>query len=405
MIDTGTGLAPSDGPLQGLRVLDLATIFAGPLIATVLGDFGADVIKIEHPRGDPLRGHGYQKDGVPLWWKVVGRNKRTITLDLSRPEGQALLRRLAADADVLVENFRPGTLERWNLPPDRLLEFNPRLIIVRTTGFGQFGPYAGRPAFGTLIESMSGFAHITGDPNGPPTLPPFGLADGIAGLAGVGAVMLALYHRDARGGTGQVIDLAILEPILTVLGAQPTIYDQLGIIQGRTGNRSINNAPRNTYRTRDGRWVAISTSAQSIAERAVRLVGRPEFVAEPWFATGTGRAEHADELDAAVGAWVAARDRDEVLRAFEAADAAVAPVYDVADLVADPQVRVLGSIVELPDEDLGRVKMQNVMFRMLATPGRIRWPGRRLGQDNDAVYGELGLGTAEIDGLRRQGVI
>ena len=405
MIDTGTGLAPSGGPLQGLRVLDLATIFAGPLIATVLGDFGADVIKIEHPRGDPLRGHGYQKDGVPLWWKVVGRNKRTITLDLSRPEGQALLRRLAADADVLVENFRPGTLERWNLPPDRLLELNPRLIIVRTTGFGQFGPYAGRPAFGTLIESMSGFAHITGDPDGPPTLPPFGLADGIAGLAGVGAVMLALYHRDARGGTGQVIDLAILEPILTVLGAQPTIYDQLGIIQGRTGNRSINNAPRNTYRTRDGRWVAISTSAQSIAERAVRLVGRPEFVAEPWFATGTGRAEHADELDAAVGAWVAARDRDEVLRAFEAADAAVAPVYDVADLVADPQVRVLGSIVELPDEDLGRVKMQNVMFRMLATPGRIRWPGRRLGQDNDAVYGELGLGTAEIDGLRRQGVI
>ncbi len=405
MIDTGTGPAPSDGPLQGLRVLDLATIFAGPLIATVLGDFGADVIKIEHPRGDPLRGHGYQKDGVPLWWKVVGRNKRTITLDLSRPEGQALLRRLAADADVLVENFRPGTLERWNLPPDRLLELNPRLIIVRTTGFGQFGPYAGRPAFGTLIESMSGFAHITGDPDGPPTLPPFGLADGIAGLAGVGAVMLALYHRDARGGTGQVIDLAILEPILTVLGAQPTIYDQLGIIQGRTGNRSINNAPRNTYRTRDGRWVAISTSAQSIAERAVRLVGRPEFVAEPWFATGTGRAEHADELDAAVGAWVAARDRDEVLRAFEAADAAVAPVYDVADLVADPQVRALGSIVELPDEDLGRVKMQNVMFRMLATPGRIRWPGRRLGQDNDAVYGELGLGTAEIDGLRRQGVI
>jgi len=383
VIDTGTGPAPSDGPLQGLRVLDLATIFAGPLIATVLGDFGADVIKIEHPRGDPLRGHGYQKDGVPLWWKVVGRNKRTITLDLSRPEGQALLRRLAADADVLVENFRPGTLERWNLPPDRLLELNPRLIIVRTTGFGQFGPYAGRPAFGTLIESMSGFAHITGDPDGPPTLPPFGLADGIAGLAGVGAVMLALYHRDARGGTGQVIDLAILEPILTVLGAQPTIYDQLGIIQGRTGNRSINNAPRNTYRTRDGRWVAISTSAQSIAERAVRLVGRPEFVAEPWFATGTGR----------------------VLRAFEAADAAVAPVYDVADLVADPQVRVLGSIVELPDEDLGRVKMQNVMFRMLATPGRIRWPGRRLGQDNDAVYGELGLGTAEIDGLRRQGVI
>lgn len=405
MAHDAPALGPVDGPLRGIRVLDLATIFAGPLIATVLGDFGADVIKIEHPRGDPLRGHGYQKEGVPLWWKVVGRNKRTVTLDLSRPEGQALLLRLATGADVLIENFRPGTLERWNLGPDRLLQGNPRLVIARTTGFGQFGPYAGRPAFGTLIESMSGFAHITGEPDGPPTLPPFGLADGIAGLAGVGAVLMALYDRDAHGGTGQVIDLAILEPILTVLGAQPTVYDQLGIIQQRSGNRSVNNAPRNTYRSRDGRWVAISTSAQSIAERVVNLVGHPEYAAAPWFASGTGRAEHADELDAAVGSWIAARDRDEVLQAFQAADTAIAPVYDVADLVDDPQVKALGSIVELPDEDLGRIQMQNLMFRLLGTPGRIRWPGRRLGQDNEAVFGELGLGEAEIDELRRQRVI
>lgn len=405
MVHDDAGPNAGVGPLRGLRVLDLATIFAGPLIATVLGDFGADVIKVEHPRGDPLRGHGYRKDGVPLWWKVVGRNKRTITLDLGQPEGQAVLRRLAEGADVLVENFRPGTLERWGLGPDRLLETNPRLVVVRTTGFGQHGPYAGRPAFGTLIESMSGFAHITGEPDGPPTLPPFGLADGIAGLTGAAAVMMALYHRDARGGRGQVIDLAILEPILTVLGAQPTVYDQLGIIQGRTGNRSINNAPRNTYRTLDGRWVAVSTSAQSIAERVMRLVGHPEVIAESWFGTGAGRAEHADELDAAVAAWVGERDRDEVLRAFEAADAAVAPVYDVADLMADPQVRALESIVDLPDEDLGLVKMQNVLFRMADTPGRIRWPGRRLGEDNDAVYGELGLTAAEIDDLREKGVV
>ncbi len=393
------------GPLDGIRVLDVATIFAGPFIATILGDFGADVVKVEHPRGDPLRGHGHQKDGVPLWWKVVGRNKRTVTLDLHRVEGQELLRRLAANADVLIENFRPGTLERWGLGPDRLLELNPRLIVVRTTGFGQFGPYATRPAFGTLIESMSGFAHVTGEPGGPPTLPPFGLADGIAGLAGASAVLLALYHRDARGGRGQVIDLAILEPILTVLGAQPTVYDQLGIVQGRTGNRSVNNAPRNTYRTRDGRWVAISTSSQSIAERVMRLVGGPELADEPWFATGAGRAEHADELDAAVGDWIAAHDQAEALKAFEEADAAIAPVYDVADLMSDPQVRALGSIVAVPDKELGEVKMQNVMFRMLGTPGRIRWPGRRLGEDNAAVYGELGVPAEELAELHRRGVI
>ncbi len=397
--------ARDGGPLHGLRVLDLATIFAAPLIATVLGDFGADVIKIEHPRGDPLRGHGHRKGEVPLWWKVVGRNKRTVTLNLGHPRGQELLRRLAATADVLIENFRPGTLERWGLAPDQLHAQNPRLVIVRTTGFGQTGPYAARPAFGTLIESMSGFAHVTGAPDGPPTLPPFGLADGIAGLAGVGAVMLALYHRDALGGAGQVIDLAILEPILTVLGSQPTVYDQLGIVQQRTGNRSVNNAPRNTYQTRDGRWVAISTSAQSIAERVVRLVGRPEFAEEPWFATGAGRAEHADELDAAVAAWIGARNRDDVLAAFAAADAAIAPVYDVVDLLNDPQVRARGTIVDVPDEDLGHVKMQNVMFRLLETPGRIRWPGRRLGQDNHAVYGELGLDEADLEELRQQGVI
>jgi crotonobetainyl-CoA:carnitine CoA-transferase CaiB-like acyl-CoA transferase len=392
-------------PLAGLRVLDAATLFAGPLVATFLGDFGADVIKIEHPKGDPIRNHGYAKDGVPLWWKMVGRNKRTVTLNFSKPEGQELLCALVETADVLIENFRPGTLERWGLAPDRLLAVNPRLVLVRTTGFGQFGPYAGRPGFGTLAESMSGFAHITGQPDGPPTLPPFGLADGIAGLAGAVATMFALYHRDARGGAGQVIDLAIIEPILTILGPQPTVYDQLGIVQNRTGNRSINNAPRNTYRTRDGKWVAISTSAQSIAERVMRLVGHPEFIDEPWFKSGAERAKHADELDAAVGGWIGQHDFAEVVRAFDEAEAAVAPIYDVTDVLRDPQYQALQSIIELPDEELGQVKMQNVLFRMLGTPGRVRWPGHKIGQDNEAVYAEIGVGPERLAELRAKGVV
>ncbi len=398
-------LAAGSGPLAGIRVLDAATLFAGPLIGTFLGDFGADVLKIEHPRGDPIRGHGATKDGVPLWSKVVGRNKRAITLNFSKPAGQELLLQLVETADVLIENFRPGTLERWNLGPERLIEVNPRLILARTTGFGQFGPYANRPGFGTLAESMSGFAHVTGQPDGPPTLPPFGLADGIAGLAGTSAVMFALYHRDARGGKGQVIDLAIIEPILTILGPGPTVYDQLGLIQQRSGNRSINNAPRNTYRTRDGKWVAISTSTQSIAERVLRLVGRPEYIDEPWFKSGTERAKHADELDAAVGGWIEQRDLDDVVRTFEAAEAAVAPIYDVADVMNDPQYQALGSIVELPDPELGRVKMQNVLFRMLETPGRVKWPGRRLGEDNEAVYAELGVDPARLAALKEEDII
>jgi formyl-CoA transferase len=276
--------------------------------------------------------------------------------------------------------------------------------MLRTTAFGQFGPYAHRPGFGTIAESMSGFAAITGQPDGPPTLPPFGLADGIAGLAGTIATMFALYNRDARGGAGQVVDLAIIEPILTILGSQPTVYDQLGIIQQRTGNRSANNAPRNTYRTRDGKWVAISTSAQSIADRVLRLVGHPEVLDEPWFRSGAERARHADALDAMVGSWIAERDQDEVIRAFEAAEAAVAPIYDVADVMVDPQFAALESILDMPDEDLGSVKMQNVLFRMLGTPGRIRWTGRRIGQDTDAVLGELGIPPERVAELRTQGV-
>jgi formyl-CoA transferase len=399
------------GPVAGIRVLNAATLFAGPFIATFLSDFGADVIKIEHPRGDPIRTHGHSKDGVPLWWKLLGRNQRTITLNFSTPEGQDLLVELVKTADVLIENFRPGTLERWNLAPERLFEANPGLVLVRTTGFGQTGPYAQRPAFGTLLESMSGFAHVTGQPDGPPTLPPLALADSIAALAGTSAVMFALYHRDAgagrdaRGGKGQVIDLAILEPIMTILGAQPTVYDQTGFIQQRLGNRSPNVAPRNTYRTRDGRWVAISASAQSIAERFVRMVGHPEFANEPWFKSGEERAQHSDELDAAIGGWIAEHDLDEVVKVCEEAEVALAPIYDVADLMSDPHILARQSIVSVPDEELGEVKMQNVMYRLSETPGRIRWAGRKLGQDNEEVYGELGVTSERLAELKSKGVV
>jgi crotonobetainyl-CoA:carnitine CoA-transferase CaiB-like acyl-CoA transferase len=399
---TGTG---TGAPLEGVRVVELATLFAGPLAAAFLGDFGADVVKVEHPRKpDPARGHGPAKDGIGLWWKVLGRNKRTITADLSAPDGAALLLRLAAGADVLVENFRPGTLERWGIGPAELHAVNPRLVIARITGFGQVGPYARRPGFGTLAEAMSGFAAATGEPDGPPTLPPFGLADSVTALAAAYAVMLALAARE-RGGAGQVVDLAIIEPMMAMLGPQITWYDQLGYVQPRRGNRSDNNAPRNTYRCADGTWVAVSTSAQSIAERVMRLVGRADLAEQAWFGTGAGRAVHADTLDAAVSAWVAERSRDEVIAEFERAEAAVAPVYDVRGILADPQFAALHTAVTVPDEDFGQVRMQNVPFRLSATPGAIRHAGRAHGQDTDAVLRELGLSDADIASLRARGIV
>lgn len=394
------------GPLAGLRVLDVSTIIAGPLAGQILGDFGADVIKIEHPRaGDGLRGHGPAKDDVPLWWKLLGRNKRNIGLYLGDPEAAEIFLRLVETADVVIENFRPGRLEKWNLGYEVLSGRNAGLILARVTGFGQTGPYRDRPGFGTLAEAMSGFAEITGEPDRPPTLPPFGLADSIAGITAVAAVCMALVHRD-RTGRGQVIDLNILEPLITVLGAQPLWYDQLGVIQRRSGNRSGNNAPRNTYLTKDDRWVAVSSSATSVAERILVLVGHPEVVGEPWFRTGSGRAEHADLIDELVGAWIRERPRDEVLRAFEQADAAIAPVYDVAELMADPHVCETEMIAEVPDGDFGTVRMQNVLFRMGGTPGRIRWTGEPLGARTREILGdELNIPAERLAALRERGIV
>jgi crotonobetainyl-CoA:carnitine CoA-transferase CaiB-like acyl-CoA transferase len=391
--------------LAGLKVVEIATLFAGPLAATFLGDLGADVLKIEHPRQpDPARHHGASKDGIGLWWKVIGRNKRLATLDLSTSDGQELFRKLARGADVVIENFRPGTLERWDLSYDRLAADNPGLVLARVTGFGQFGPYARRAGFGTIAEAMSGFAALTGEPAGPPTLPPFGLADGVAALALAYGVMAALHARRVSG-RGQVVDLALIEPLLWLLGPQITAFDQLGEVQPRTGNRSVNNAPRNTYRTADGRWLAVSTSSQSIAERVLRLVGRADLIDRPWFATGHGRAEHTDELDEAVGGWIAKRNAAEVSSAFEEAQAAIAPIYDVRDVMVDPQYAALGTIASVDDEELGRLKMQNQLFRMSGTPGRIRWSGRPHGHDTTEVLAEIGVDAAALAALRARGVV
>jgi crotonobetainyl-CoA:carnitine CoA-transferase CaiB-like acyl-CoA transferase len=392
--------------LDGLRVIDASTILAGPLCCQILGDFGADVIKIEHPvYGDSMRGHGGQKDGVSLWWKEISRNKRTMGLNLGNPEGAKVFLKMAATADVIVENFRPGTLERWGIGPDELHAVNPNLVVLRLTGFGQTGPYSSRPGFGTLAEAMSGFAYTTGDPEGPPTLPAFGLADSICGIAASSAVMMALRHREVNGGAGQVIDMSILEPIMTAVGPGPTVYDQLGVIEQRHGNRSTNNAPRNTYQTRDGHWVAVSSSAQSIAERIMVLVGHPELLEEEWFASGRGRADHSDLIDGFVSAWIGERDRSEVLSEFERVEAAIAPVYSAKDIVEDPHIRETEMLIEVDDPDLGKLLMHNTMWRMSETPGSIRFTGRALGADTERILADLGYTARGITTLREEGVV
>ncbi len=396
---------PPAPPLAGVRVLDCSTILAGPLCCRILGDYGAEVIKIEHPRnGDGMRGHGQAKDGVPLWWKEISRNKRAIALSLSEPAGAEAFTRLAATADVIVENFRPGTFERWGLDPEKLRRSHPDLIVLRLTGFGQHGPYAGRAGFGTLAEAMSGFAAMTGAADGPPTLPSFGLADSICGIAASSAVMMALRVRD-RGDGGQVIDMNILEPILAAVGPAPMVYSQTGVIAKRNGNRSTNNAPRNTYRTKDGSWVAVSTSAQRIAERVMELVGHPEVIDEPWFASGRGRVEHVDLLDGYLSDWIGTRERDDVLAEFEKAGAAIAPIYDARDIVEDPHIRETGMLTEVDDPDLGPLLMHNVMWRLTRTPGSIRFTGRPLGADTDAVLTELGYDATDLERMREKGVI
>ena len=397
--------------LAGLRVIDCSTLFAGPTASMLLGDFGAEVIKIEHPElGDPVRNHGYKKDGQSLWWTYISRNKKSFALDLGVKEGADVLLELASKSDVLIENFRPGTLERWGIGPAELFKVNPKLIIARVTGFGQSGPYKDRPGFGTLAEAMSGFAALTGSPDGPPTLPAFGLADSIAGITTAQAIMTALFAlnnpKSDSYGRGQIIDTSLLEPIMMTLGPQSLIYDQLSIKQKRTGNRTENNAPRNIYRSSDGKWLAISTSSPSIAERVMRLVGHPEVIDEPWFKEARGRVEHADLLDGFLNEWIGIRTAKEVIDEFTRAQAAVAPIYDIEDIFEDPQVNDRNVIAHIQDPHLGIVRMQNVIYRLSETPGEIQWTGRPLGADTSRILSStLGMPQTRIDQLAAKGVI
>jgi formyl-CoA transferase len=393
------------GALAGLRVLDGSNLIAGPLTSTFLADFGADVIKVEHPvHGDPLREHGQRHLGEPLWWKYIGRNKRCITLDLHTEAGQDIFRRIAVEADVVIENYRPGTMARWGLAYHDLVGDNPGLVMLHITGFGQAGPKSGQPGFGTLAEAMSGFAFRNGQPDGPPTLPPFGLADTVSAMQGAFAVMVALREREASG-RGQEIDLAIVESLLPVLEPQVTEYDQTGVIMQRTGNRSLMNAPRNVYRARDGHWVAISTSTQSTADRLLALTAQPALADEPWFRSAQGRAAHVDEIDAVVGAWVGSLDGQAVLAACRDAGAPATAIYAVEDVVADEQFAFRESTVPVPDEVLGAVRMPNVFPKLTRTPGGIRWSGPAPGTHNAEVLIGLGIDGDGLEKLRADGVI
>ena len=400
--DTSAGA----GPLAGVKVLDAGVLFAGPIIGTILADFGADVVKIEHPRGDPLRTLGWRKDDVSLWWAFANRNKQCISVNLSTEEGQGLLRELVADVDVLIESFRPGTLERWGLGYEDLSAINPRLILTRVSGFGQTGPYSPRPGFGTAAEAMSGFAHINGYPDGPPTLPSFALGDGVCALFGAIATLMALFQRVNGGGRGQIVDVSIFEPLFWLLGPQAIVFDQLGVVQGRTGNHTDWTSPRNVYKSRDERWLALSASSQSIAERVMNLIGRSDLLEEPWFEDHAGRLEHEDELDESIASWIASRSEAEVIAAFEEFEAVIAPVYTIADIFSDPHYAARETITTVHHETLGSVRVQNVVPRLSATPGAVRHLGRRIGEDNHRVLVEqLGHTEVELEQWIAEGVV
>jgi formyl-CoA transferase len=393
-------------PLDGIRVIDAAHVIAGPGAAARLGDFGAEVIKIEHPTlGDPTRRMGWEVDGTALWWKWVARNKRPVTLNLAHREGQRIFLELIATADVVIESFRPGTLEKWSLGPDRLLEINPRLVVLRISGFGQTGPYRRRPGFGTLAEAMSGFVHMNGNEGEPPLLPPIALADEVAAILGAYAVLVALYHRDHQSGEGQVIDVSLIESLLQITGPISAAYDLLGVVPGPTASRLPYVAPRGVFRCRDERWLAISGTAQSIVERIFTAIGRPELAEDPRFVTNERRLENVEELEAYIRDWIAERPLAEVIDVFERHEVAAAPVYDIRMILEDPQYQERSTLTQVPDDSLGSILLPDVQPRLSASPGRMRHTGRERGAANEDVFGELGITPDELDRLRGEGVI
>lgn len=377
------------GPLAGLRVIDLSRLMAGNMLSLQLADFGADVIKVEPPEGDPLR--DWKENGHSFFWKAYARNKRSICLNL-REEGQMdVLRALLATADVFIENFRPGTLEGMGLAPEKLHLLNPRLVIVRISGFGQTGPYAHLPGFGTIVEAMSGFADRTGFPDREPVLPPLALADMIAGIYGASATMTALYARDTQGGTGQVVDLSLLESMFSVLGPEAGIFDKTGRIKQRVGSASNTASPRNVYRCADGAFVALSGSTPAVARRIFEIIGRPDMNEDPRFATNSDRVRHRDLVDQAISAWFSTRDRDSALTEMRAAGATVGPVYNIGDALEDRHFQEREVVVSLDDDTFDDMPMHNIVPRLSVTPGTFRRPAPALNEHAAELLSELGF--------------
>lgn len=383
------------GPLDGIRVLDLSRLMAGNMLTLQLADFGADVIKIEPPEGDPLR--DWKDDGHSLFWKTYGRNKRSVMLNLRQPAAMDALWRLVETADVFIENFRPGTLEKMGLAPERLLERNPNLIVVRISGFGQNGPYAHLPGFGTIVEAMSGFADRTGFPDREPVLPPLALADMIAGIYGASATMMALYARQAGTARGQVIDLSLLEPMFSVLGPEAAIHAVTGKIKQRVGSASNTASPRNVYQCADGKYLALSGSTPAVARRIFEVIGRPDMIEDPRFATNSDRVTNRGLVDAAIGGWFASRTSAEALATMREAGATVGPVYNIADAMDDAHFSIREIIVEADDADFGTLPMHNVIPRLSATPGVWRRPAPGLGQHNGEVLREAGIDPQSVE--------
>ena len=395
------------GPLKGLRILDISTVVAGPFAAGLLGDYGAEIVKVEMPGvGDSLRALAPHKDGVPLWWKVTNRNKKGVTLDLRLPEGRDLFARLVADADVLVENFRPGTLDGWGITRAWLQGLNPRITILRVTGFGQDGPYAGRPGFARIFEAMSGFTQICGEEDGRPLHLGYPISDAVAGLFGALGILAALHdlarHPERRG---QEIDCSATEAMMRTLEFLAIEYDQLGAVRTRSGNRSQYAAPGNVYRTADDKWASIAASTQSIFVRLCAALDLKHLLEDPRFALNPARVKNYRELDEIVGGAIGRLTLAELRETFTRHEVGFSPIYDIADVFADPQFAARKAIVSVPDGELGSVRMQGVVPRFSETPGAVRHAGPAMGQHNEEVYGGLGLSATEIAALRARKVI
>jgi len=393
----------ASGPLAGVNVLDLSRLVAGNTLTMCLADFGAQVLKVEPKSGDILR--DWKVEGVSTAWKTYCRNKKSLCVDFRAEGAVDVVLKLVEEADIFVESFRPGTLEKMGLAPEILLERNPRLVIVRISGYGQDGPYSHRPGFGTLVEGISGFASMNGFADREPVLPPMYLADMTAGLYGAFGVMTALRNVEVSGGRGQVIDLPLLDPLFSILGAQAANFRLTGKVKQRTGSRSTNSGPRNVYRTKDNKWVALSASAQSMAERLFKSIDRKDLITDPRFRTNADRVENAEALDKIIGGFIATMDQDKCVEYFDKASVTIGPVYDIEQIEKDPHFQVRNIIVELADDDMGTVPVHNISPRLLATPGSFRRAAPGLGEHTRETLYRAGYTGDEIEELLRQKVV